>query len=264
MIHPLHIPLLEFDENQRAIINPKEVTDPVPDFPKTVVSCFARSTFKTLLDTYPHQQIAQTSIAHSDIPIYKIHKEEQTLAIFNSQVGSPACVGILEDLYAMGMEKLVLFGTCGVLDSTIEDVSIVIPNRAVRDEGTSFHYLAPSYEVAVNQASLELLTQFLQKGSISYRVGKAWTTDAIFRETVARYQQRKAQGCLVVDMECSAVAAWAHHRQVDVCHFFYAADHLSEEVWDSRSLSDHEALDSKAIIAKIAVDFAAFWQSKTQ
>ncbi len=54
-------------------------------------------------------------------------------------------------------------------------------------------------------------------------------------------------------MECSAVAAWADFRQVKVCHFFYAADHLSEENWDIRSLSNDADLDNKDKIAQLAI-----------
>ncbi|MGF3142222.1 nucleoside phosphorylase [Facklamia sp. P13064] len=255
-----HLPLHEWDHNPQAIINPKEVTEKVVNFPDTVVSCFSCLTFQRMISDYPHEAIASTSTAQGEIPIYRLQIGKQTIAAFNSQVGSPACVGVLEHLWAMGMKRLVLFGTCGVLDSSIEEVSIIIPNRAVRDEGTSFHYLKPSYELDVNKRSLEDFQSYLNQKGVSSRIGKAWTTDAIFRETIDRYKKRKEQGCICVDMECSAVVAWAQLRSVEVCHFFYAADHLSEEAWDSRSLSDHVALDSKAFIAQIAIEFALIWK----
>ncbi|MCR8969347.1 nucleoside phosphorylase [Facklamia sp. 7083-14-GEN3] len=255
----IHLPLHEFDSNSKAIINPEDLNEQIENFPKTVVSCFARSTFQRMINNYPNEIIAITSTAHGEIPIYRLQVEDKELAAFNSQVGSPACVAVLEDLWAMGMERLILFGTCGVLDDRIEDVSIIIPNQAIRDEGTSFHYLKPSYEMEVNQTSLASFQNYLNQKNISSYVGKVWTTDAIYRETIDRYRKRKEQGGIGVDMECSAVAAWAQFRSVEVCHFFYAADHLNEEVWDSRSLANDAALDSKDLIAQIAVDFALKW-----
>ena len=66
-----------------------------------------------------------------------------------SRVGAPACVVQYEELFAMGLEKVVVFGTCGVLDKSIDDLAIIIPNKAIRDEGTSYHYLKSSREIIV-------------------------------------------------------------------------------------------------------------------
>ena len=63
----------------------------------------------------------------------------QKVVLFNSYVGAIGCVAVIEYLFAMGLEKLVLFGTCGVLDKSIKDCSIVITDRDVRDKWTSYH-----------------------------------------------------------------------------------------------------------------------------
>ena len=157
------------------------------------------------------------------------------------------------------MEKLVLFGTCGVLDRDIEATSIIIPTAALRDEGTSYHYLPASDEVEVNKETLPLFQSFLDSHKVSYQSGKVWTTDAPYRETIDKMKRRKEAGAICVDMECSAVAALAAFRGFELCHFFYAADHLSEEKWDIRTLSSHEDLDGKDRIAELAIQFALFW-----
>ena len=98
-------------------------------------------------------------------------------------VGAPASVGMLEDVFMMGVEKVVVFGTCGVLDKSIEDCSIIIPNLAVRDEGTSYHYAPAADEIEVNEAYMDVFTEMLDELHVNYTVGKTWTTDAIYRET---------------------------------------------------------------------------------
>lgn len=245
--------LEEFDTNRQAIINPEDLFDPIDDFPKTAISCFARTTFQRLVDAFDGKEILTTSMANIVIPIYRIKVDGTSLALFNSPVGAPACVAILEDLQALGMKNLVLFGTCGVLDEPIQETSLIIPTSAIRDEGTSYHYLPASREVPVNEVILEQLTTYLDGHRVSYRLGKVWTTDGIYRETVGKMTARKSEGAICVDMECSAVAAWADFRQVKVCHFFYAADHLSEENWDIRSLSNDADLDNKDKIAQLAI-----------
>ena len=248
--------LEEFDATKDAMFNPYDCVNKVEDFPRVGVSCFARSTFDKLLKSFSHRKIASTTIANMDIPIYKLEYNGTKIALFNSYVGSAGCSAVIEDLFAMGLEKLVLFGTCGVLDGEIGDCSIVIPDSAVRDEGTSYHYMAASDEVKVNEKYIDDFKQYLDERDISYTVGKVWTTDGIYRETREKVKRRKSQGCICVDMECSAVAALAKFRGKDVLHFFYAADNLDAEEWDTRSLANNDKLDEKHKIASIALEMA--------
>ena len=112
----------------------------------------------------------------------------------------------------------------------------------------------------MNKESLPLFQVFLDHHKVSYQKGKVWTTDAPYRETIDKMKRRKEAGAICVDMECSAVAALAAFRGFDLCHFFYAADHLSEEKWDIRTLSSHEDLDGKDRIAELAIQFALLWE----
>ena len=143
--------LEEFDANRQAIINPQDLHQPIEGFPKVVISCFSRVTFARLLENYDHEVIARTSMANFEVLVYGITIGDQQIGAFNAPVGAASCVGIIEDLIQFGMEKLVLFGTCGVLDRDIEATSIIIPTAALRDEGTSYHYLPASDEVEVNK-----------------------------------------------------------------------------------------------------------------
>ena len=83
-----------------------------------------------------------------------------------------------------------------MLDKNIEDCSIIIPNAAVRDEGLSYHYAPPSDEIEVNLKYISEFTALLDEVKCSYRIGKTWTTDAIYRETRKKMERRRRQGCL--------------------------------------------------------------------
>ena len=248
--------LEEFDDNKKAVLNASDCIKKIDGFPKVAVSCFARSTFEGLLASLQGREITRTSIANMEIPIYEVEYKGIKVALFNSYVGAAGCVAVIEDLFAMGLEKLVLFGTCGVLDKSIKDCSIVIPDRAVRDEGTSYHYMSACDEVKVNEGYIDIFKEFLKENGITYSVGKAWTTDGIYRETRNKVNKRKAQGCICVDMECSAVAALAKFREKEILHFFYAADNLDTEHWDPRSLSNYHNLEEKHRIAFLAMEMA--------
>lgn len=248
--------LEEFDQATEAVINPWDMIKKQPGFPKVGVSCFARVTFDRMLQELGGQVIAQSRVADMVIPIYQAEYRGMELALFMSDVGAPACVGLLEDVFEMGLEKLVLFGTCGVLDAGIKDCSVIIPNRAVRDEGTSYHYAPPSEEIDVNPRYIEEFIEILEGHNCHYTVGKVWTTDAIYRETREKVKRRKENGCICVDMECSAVAALAGLRKKEVFQFFYAADNLDSEIWDRRSLLSEDNVLEKDRIAQLALELA--------
>ena len=131
-----------------------------------------------------------------------------------------------------------------------------MPHTAIRDEGTSYHYLPASDEIEVNVGLRDFLLSFLTKSKISHSTGKVWTIDGSYWETAAKLRKRKEMGAVCVDMECSAVAALAAFREISVCHFFYAADHLSEEAWDMRNLANHADLDEKDKVANLAIQLA--------
>lgn len=248
--------LHEFDPEKRAVFNPTDVVAPVVDMPKIAVSCFARETFSRMVERLGGVQIAQSSCANMVFPVYRVEYCGVPLALMMAGVGAPLCIGGFEELFAMGVETVVLFGTCGVLDRSIGDCSVIIPTSALRDEGTSFHYAPPSDEIEVNRKHRELFTALLDELGCAYTTGKTWTTDAIYRETREKMERRRTAGCVCVDMECSAMAALAQFREKDVFQFFYAADNLDAEQWDKRSLSNDDRLEDKDRVAQLALELA--------
>lgn len=255
--------LHEFDETRTSTFEPDEVVSPVEGMPKTGVTCFSHKLMDRLITAFDAQEIARTSNGNGKLPVYRIRYAGRELALFLSRIGAPACVVQYEELFAMGLDKLVVFGTCGVLDKSIGDLSIIIPDCAVRDEGTSYHYLRPSREVPANPKHREAFYALLESHGYSYVTGKVWTTDAPYRETRDKVARRRAEGCVCVDMECSAIAALAEFRNKDVFQFFYAADNLDSAKWDKRSLGRAEALSDKEKIGLLAIEFAASTDAET-
>lgn len=248
--------LTEFDSNKIAVINPYNIVKPVEGMPKVAVTCYAKETFERMLAGFESEQIASTSTANGIVPVYKVTYKGVEIVLFMNDVGAPASAALMEDVYQMGAEKIIIFGTCGVLEKSIDDCAIIIPSSAMRDEGTSYHYAPPSDEIPVNEKYMDVFTGMLDELQIKYTVGKTWTTDAIYRETADKIKRRKEQGCICVDMECSADAAVAQFRGKDLVQFFYAADNLDAEEWDVRSLSNSAKLEEKDRIATIALEFA--------
>lgn len=248
--------LEEFDETISSTFDPYEVENVIEGFPKIGVSCFSKKLFDQLINKFRGIEIAFSSCGNGKLPIYKINYEGLDIALFMSRVGAPACVVQYEELFAMGLDRIVVFGTCGVLDKNIDDMAIIIPNAALRDEGTSYHYLKASREIIVNQKYKTKFIELLNKYNYSFKEGKVWTTDAPYRETRKKVEDRKKEGCICVDMECSALAALAKFRNKEIFQFFYAADNLDSAKWDKRSLGNNDKLSDKEKIGLLAIKFA--------
>lgn len=151
-------------------------------------------------------------------------------------IGAPMVVGFLEELKARGFNNFIVLGSCGVLDQSIQADKIIIPSSALRDEGTSYHYAPASDEIAYDETLLLTMENALNKSGIEHIRTKVWTTDAFYRETAAKVKRRLEAGAKVVDMESSAIMAWAQYRQANVYQFFYTADYVDHHnhEWDAR------------------------------
>ena len=248
--------LEEFDECKTSTFDPYEVENVIPNFPKIGITCFSKKLMDRYVETFKGEKISEIKNANGHIPVYKINYRGTNIALFMSLVGAPACTVAYEEIIAMGLEKLIIFGTCGVLNREIEDLAIIIPTSAIRDEGTSYHYMKPSVEIPVNKKYKKDFIEILNKNNISYVEGKTWTTDAPYRETRDKVLKRKEQGCVCVEMECASINAVAEFRNKDIFQFFYAADNLDNAKWDQRSLGNDEKLSEKERIIYLALELA--------
>jgi len=109
-----------------------------------------------------------------------------------------------------------------------------VVSAAVRDEGVSYHYLPAGREVIANKAGVDALVNTTNERGLPYQVGKTWTTDAPYRETLNKIEKRRKEGCLTVEMESAALMAVAQLRNVLFGQVLYGGDDLSGAAWDNR------------------------------
>ncbi len=228
-------PILEFDSETTAIVEPSKIYDKHDDMPERVVICFFREVLMQLRMRYPMTVIQQLGGESGDNPIYRMMVDDTPIAILHPGVGAPLATAFMEEVIALGGRKFIACGGAGVLSSDIPVGGLIIPERAVRDEGTSYHYLPPSREVKGNPHAIKAIEETLSVHDIPYQIGKTWTTDGIYRETRKKVNSRKAEGCLVVEMETAAFFAVAEFRDVIFGQILYGGDDLGGEQWDGRN-----------------------------
>ena len=225
--------------SEPALFSPSDTTKRMENFPQICVSTFSDNIIQKFSSLDNVEQIAELCSANGTLPVYQINYKNTAIAFYRSMVGAPACAACFEEIIAMGAKKFVLFGSCGVLDNDKVKGNIIIPVSAVRDEGTSYHYIVPSPEIEADAHSIQILERALSSCGYPYVKGKTWTSDAIYRETLPLIQERRQEGCLVVEMECASMLAVAKYRHIPFIQFLYGADNLSSDTWEIRDLNLH-------------------------
>jgi uridine phosphorylase len=225
-------PILEFDPDPKGIIDPQEIITPLDNMPENVVLCFFA---EVVTDVCADAEIITHRASEMGrVPIYELNTEHGRVAVMHPGVGAPLAGGFLDEVIALGGRRFVACGGAGVLDSDIPPGHLVVPTSAIRDEGTSYHYLPPSREVKPSLKAIHAIRTTLEHHNIPYHTGKTWTTDGIFRETAGKVQKRRDEGCLTVEMEASAFFAVAQFRGVEFGQILYGGDDVSGTEWDSR------------------------------
>ena len=132
-------------------------------------------------------------------------------------------------------KKYVVFGGSGCLNREIAHGRVMVPTEAYRDEGTSYHYAPASDYIRISGSGT--VAGFMREYGVPFVEGKTWTTDAIHRETVGNFSARKAEGCISVEMECTAIQAMCDFRRLELYFFFTSGDLLDSPEWDERCRS---------------------------
>lgn len=237
-------PILEFDATSEAIIEPRRVIEPL-DMPEHCVVCFFQEVITRLCQEGKAREIARQRSEMGAHPVYEMEVGGRRLAVFHPGVGAPLVAGLLEEVIARGCKKFIACGGAGVLDRAIAAGHIIVPRAAVRDEGTSYHYLPPSREVNASPEGIAAIEKVLQEHRCPYIVAKTWTTDAFYRETPVKVQARRAEGCLTVEMEAAALFAVAQFRGVVLAQMLYGGDDVSGIEWDSRQWDERATVREK-------------------
>lgn len=255
----MDLPLLEDDLDSPSMISPDHVVSPI-DGARPMVLCFFREVMDSLAQRPDVRKMQTLASAQGEHPVYEIEHQGRSLAIMHPGVGAPLAVALLEEAIALGYRMFVAVGGAGALVPELVLGHAVVVASALRDEGTSFHYLAPSRTVDADTAGVAALEATLRQADLPFVTGRSWTTDAPYRETMDRVRRRTDEGCLTVEMEASAFMAVAQHRGVSLAHVLYAGDSLTGPEWEHRDWTNattvREELFWIAAIACLRLDSA--------
>ena len=175
----------------------------------------------------------------------------QTVGIVGCAVGAPFAVLIAEELFASGCRLLISVTSAGQITPAGPTPYFVIIDRALRDEGTSYHY-APPNEFAIADPSLVKLAEAALEGSGQKAVtGASWTTDAPFRETAEAIEAARSKGVLAVEMEAAALYTFAETSKSNVLCIAHVTNSMGQAGEDFEKGEADGTADALAVLAAI-------------
>ena len=219
-----------YDES-KPLLRPENVIEKIDFICDICIAAFSRHVVEHVLEKYEHEEVCYIGSCNGHIPIYYLKK--LNVLFFMAPVTSAMAGGMLEEVhYTTGATKFIYFGSCGILDKKYKG-KIIIPSSSYRDEGLSYHYVKPSDYIEIkNHRKIE---KILSDNNIDYVVGKCWTTDGIYRETINNVEKRRKDGCIAVEMESAGLEAVADYLGIDYYTFFLTGD-LLEKDWSREDL----------------------------
>ena len=241
MIQKHAIPILEFDDNPQAVIMPNHEGLDL-QLPKKCIYAFLEEEIDRYAQEVEADCVGEFVSATKTYPVYVMDYKGEKVCLAQAPVGSAPAAQFMDWLIGYGVEQIISTGTCGVI-ADIEENAFLVPVRALRDEGASYHYAPPSRYMDVNVEAISAIEQVLEQLGVPYEEVMTWSTDGFYRETAEKVAYRKEEGCAVVELECAALAAVAQLRGVVWGQLLFTADSLADlENYDSRDWGS-EAFD---------------------
>lgn len=245
------VPILESDLSENGMIHPSDHIAPIAPTRRCAV-VFFRDVIEAWNAAGKLRLLTNLKSEAGLHPVWLLEKDGTTVGLFHPMLGGAFAAGLLEEAIALGFDTFVSCGGAGVLRKDLVVGSIIVPSAALRQEGVSYQYLAPSRTVAPDEKLAAALMRQLDRRGVPFGSGLTWTTDAFYRETQDMVAYRKEEGCLCVEMECASFFAVAKYRGVRFASLLYGGDDLSGAVWDGRGW--HSRFDVRQGLVELALD----------
>lgn len=214
----------------------------------TCLIIFSREIHTHLLNTFDCKEIGMQMGCNINTPIYKLNYKGKDIAFYLTGIGSALASGMCCEVnWLTGATKFIMFGSCGSLDRTATEGRFIIPTESYRGEGCSYYFAPPADYITIRNSAR--LAEIFTKLNVPHVLGKVWTTDSMLRETAGLVAQRKAEGCIAVEMELAGVQAVCDFYHMELYDFLEAGDVLEASGYEVEGLQAANHNIAKAYIA---------------
>ena len=178
-----------------------------------------------LLQTRRARRSARWACYHTDLHVFR--RAGMQYGIVGGAIGAAFAVLVAEELFASGCRLLLSLTSAGQITAVREPPYFILIDRALRDEGTSYHYLPAADYSDADARLIRLMSAGLSRIRVPLERGATWTTDAPFRETAAAIEACRARGVLAVEMEAAALYAFSRARRRPVVCFAHVTNRMA-------------------------------------
>ena len=226
-----------FDPDSPAIISPGDFYGEPQHLCDVCIITYSHVIFSHVLETFPCEQAAEIHACNGYSPIYLLTVNDRKIGFYLSHIGATgAGTDVIECHHMTGATKFVMFGSAGSLNREATAGRFVVPTAAYRDEGMSYHYAAPADYIVTPGSGL--VARVFEELKMPYVTGRAWTTDALYRETKNQTALRQQEGCLAVEMELAGVQAVCSFHGWSLYDYLITGDVLDAEEYSPEGLRE--------------------------
>lgn len=244
-----------FDNKSKPMVDITSFYGSAKHFADICIVSFSSDVKEMLLRKYKCEVIAHSGTVNGKIEVYMFEVDGKKLLFYMSPIGSAVAATVMHEVHHIaGPTKFIVYGSCGVLDNEKCRGRLIIPTESYRDEGISYHYMEPSEYIDIKNSSK--IADIFDKYHYPYVMGRTWTTDAIYMETINKVAARRSEGCITVQMEASGLQAVANYYGYDLYTFFFGADLLDGECWDKANLGGESEKDIQRETFNMALNVA--------
>ncbi len=241
------IPIFRITKRDYSVVTPRRHASTIGllarKYPIRYILCYSPSMFSALRSALGRRYLVRLGLSRFE----SVVKVGPIGLIAINGIGAPHSVFLMERLIALGAREFIIVGSAGGLVTP----GVYLCNKAVRDEGTSYHYLpASTYAYASMELSMRVASA-LTVNKVKFQVGPSWTTDAPYREMRSAVVYHRSRGVRTVDMEAAALYAVARMRQVKAVAIFEVRDLVLGQ-WHP-GIQLQTSPESRAKIAKAVV-----------
>ena len=191
---------------------------------------------------------------NNSLRVFQLTGSSRAIGVAGPAVGAPQAVMILEKMIALGARRVVFLGWTGGLNPALSPGDLILPDKAISEEGTSRHY---SNEISSKPSNslLRDIKSALKEKDLSFKQGPVWTTDAPYRETIDKVKAFQSQGVLGVDMETSAIFTVSTFRGIEAAALLIVSDDLSKMNW-RHGFREPRFLEARKQVSRFLLEFA--------
>lgn len=180
--------------------------------------------------------------------MYRFKLKGIEIGIIGCAVGASFAVLLAEQMFVSGCQLLLSITSAGIINPPENGKSFIIIDQALRDEGTSYHYLPPNEMTALDASLLSQLKVLTNNSKLNLGVGNSWTTDAPYRETQSVFDQAKSKGVTSVEMEAAALYAFAKAKNKKVICFAHLTNTMAQEGEDFEKGLENGSLEALELV----------------